>query len=387
MMPSFQKVTNMKDLKEARLLRVDIEGKSIVLARVQENIYAMDAVCSHEGGPLEDGSLEGYELKCPWHYAIFDVRNAKVSEQTVWATDLQSYQVKVNDATGDIMVSLQTTKPTGEEAAVRESIQDPDTSQKKYYEEEERKASNKLSLTLLSKEKLQGTDIMTFRFSRGGIDYAAGQYAFFKLDGIDGDAKGPIRHFSIASSPTEQDFIQISTRIRDTPYKQKLASLGEGTEISAWGPRGEFVLHQDHSKPAVFLSGGIGVTPFRSMIRYATDKQLPIKIIMFDSNRNEQNILYKNEFDRWANQNKNVKIVYTVTEEEGQKSDDTTNWSGEHGRIDRSMLERHLTKDEVTNAEFYICGPPGMLKAMQELLQQELQIPKDRLKVEAFTGY
>jgi ferredoxin-NADP reductase len=134
------------------------------------------------------------------------------------------------------------------------------------------------------------------------------------------------------------------------------------------------------------LSGGIGVTPFRSMIKYATDKQLPIKIIMFDSNRNEQNVLYKNEFDRWANQNKNVKIVYTVTEEEGQKSG-TTNWSGEHGRIDRSMLERHLTKDEVANAVFYICGPPGMLKAMQELLQQELQIPKDRLKVEAFTGY
>jgi ferredoxin-NADP reductase len=135
------------------------------------------------------------------------------------------------------------------------------------------------------------------------------------------------------------------------------------------------------------LSGGIGVTPFRSMIKYATNKQLPIKIIMFDSNRNEQNVLYKDEFDRCANQNKNVKIVYTITEEEGQKSDDTTNWSGEHGRIDRSMLERHLTKDEVANAEFYICGPPGMLKAMQELLQQELQIPKDRLKVEAFTGY
>ena len=388
-MPAFQKVANMKDLKEARLLRVDVEGKPIVLAVVQGNVHAMDAVCSHEGGPLEDGSLEGYELTCPWHYAVFDVRNAKVSEQTVWATDLQSYSVKVNDATGDIMVSLQTTtKPTGEEAAVRESRQDSDTSQKKYYEEEERKASNKLSLKLLSKEKLQETDIMTFRFSRGGIDHNAGQYAFFKLDGVDGDTKGPIRHFSITSSPTEQDFIQISTRIRDTQYKQKLASLEEGTEILAWGPSGEFVLHEDHSKPAVFLSGGIGVTPFRSMIKYATDKQLPIKIIMFDSNRNEQNILYKDEFDRCANQNKNVKIVYTITEEEeGHKSDDTTNGSGEHGRIDRSMLERHLTKDEVANAVFYICGPPGMLKAMQELLQQELQIPKDRLKVEAFTGY
>jgi glycine betaine catabolism B len=383
-MPTFQKVANRKDLKEGGLLRVDVEGKPIVLSMVQEKVYAMDAVCSHEGGPLEDGSLEGYELKCPWHYAIFDVRNAKVSEQTVWATDLQPYAVKVDEATGDIMISLQATKPAaGDATAQQDTKQDSESSQKKYYEEEERRTDNKLSLELLSKESMLGTDIITFRLTRGNIHYAAGQYAFFKLEGVFADTKGPVRHFSIASSPTEQDYILISTRIRDTPYKQKLASLEIGTKVLAWGPRGEFVLHDDHSKPAVFLSGGIGVTPFRSMIKFATDKHLPIKITMFDSNRNQQNILYKHEFDSWASQNKNFKVVYTVTEEETAN----VNWSGERGRIDRLMLERHLTKEEIDNGVFYICGPPGMLKAMQELLQQELRLPKDRLKVEVFTGY
>jgi ferredoxin-NADP reductase len=153
----------------------------------------------------------------------------------------------------------------------------------------------------------------------------------------------------------------------------------------AWGPLGEFVLHDDHSKLAVFLSGGIGVTPFRSMIKYATDKQLPIKIIMFDSNRNEQNILYKDEFDRWARQNKNFRVIYTVTEEEQEAT--SANSSGERGRINKSMLERYLTKEEISNAIFYIYGPPGMLDAMQELLQKQLQITKDRVKVEEFTGY
>jgi ferredoxin-NADP reductase/nitrite reductase/ring-hydroxylating ferredoxin subunit len=384
----YQKVANKKDFQgDNRLVRVELNGKSIVLSTVNGKVYAMDAVCSHEGGPLEEGTLEGYELKCPWHYAIFDVRNAKVSEQTVWATDLQSYPVKVDEATGHIMVSLQTMPVSreGEEATVRESTQDSDTSQKKYYEEQERKADNKLSLELHSKEKLQGTDVMKFRIARGGIDYTAGQYAFFKLDRISGDAKGPIRHFSIASSPTEQDHILISTRIRDTQYKQKLASLKEGAKILVWGPEGDFVLHDDYSKPAVFLSGGIGVTPFRSMIKYATDKQLPIKITMFDSNRNQQNILYKEEFDRWAEQNKNFKVIYAVTEEEQEAIN--SNWSGERGRIGKLMLERHLSKGEIGNAIFYICGPPGMLKAMQELLQKEMQIPKDRFKVEAFTGY
>jgi ferredoxin-NADP reductase/nitrite reductase/ring-hydroxylating ferredoxin subunit len=384
----YQKVANKKDFQgDNRLVRVELNGKSIVLSTVNGKVYAMDAVCSHEGGPLEEGTLEGYELKCPWHYAIFDVRNAKVSEQTVWATDLQSYPVKVDEATGHIMVSLQTMPVSreGEEATVRESTQDSDTSQKKYYEEQERKADNKLSLELHSKEKLQGTDVMKFRIARGGIDYTAGQYAFFKLDHISGDVKGPIRHFSIASSPTEQDHILISTRIRDTPYKQKLASLKEGAKILVWSPEGEFVLHDDYSKPAVFLSGGIGVTPFRSMIKYATDKQLPIKITMFDSNKNQQNILYKEEFDRWAEQNKNFKVIYAVTEEEQEAIN--SNWSGERGRIGKLMLERHLSKGEIGNAIFYICGPPGMLKAMQELLQKEMQIPKDRFKVEAFTGY
>src|SRR5918912_617427 len=183
-----QKVANVRDFEgDRRLIRVEPNSKPIVLCRVNGKIYAMDAVCSHEGGPLEDGTLQGYELKCPWHYAIFDVRNAKVSEQTVWATDLHSYPVRVHEATGDILVSLQTTKPVSgerEEPNVKESTEESkDTSQKKYYEEQEREAE-KLSLELLSKEKLQGTDIMTFRFSRGGINHTAGQYAFFKLDGV-----------------------------------------------------------------------------------------------------------------------------------------------------------------------------------------------------------
>lgn len=285
----YQKVASKKDLKEGSLLRVEPSGKPIVLAMVNGKIYAMDAICSHEGGPLDEGTLQGYELKCPWHYAIFDVRNAKVSEQTVWATDLQSYPVKVDEATGDIMVSLEqqtTTKPVqGEEETVQQQQgirQEQEASsealQKKHYEEEEKKASNKLSIELLSKEKLEETDIMTFRLSRGGIDFNAGQYAYFKIQGVVGDPKGDIRHFSIASSPTEQDYLLISTKIRRSPYKQKLASLEEDTKITAWGPEGEFVLHEDHSKPAVLLSGGIGVTPFRSVIKYATDRQLPVKI-------------------------------------------------------------------------------------------------------------
>lgn len=383
MMSAGRKVANKKDIKEGGLLRVEPEGKPIVLAMVEGRIYAMDATCTHQGGPLDEGKLEGHNLTCPWHYAVFDVRSGKVSDKTVWATNLNSYPVQVDESTGDISIELRTDK-THEEETVQ-SPQDRqqafDASQKKFYEEEERKTKDKLFLELLSKDKLQGTDIMTFRFSREGIDYTAGQYAYFKLDGVENDSKGAIRHFSIASSPTEQGYVMISTRIRETPYKQRLASLKEGTKITGWGAEGEFVLHDDYSKPAVFLSGGIGVTPFRSMIKYATDRQLPLKIVMFDSNRNEQNILYKDEFDDWSAKNKNLQVVYTITDE------DSRGWTGEKGRIDKAMITRHLDKDELDKSIFYVCGPPGMLKAMQDLLKNELQVPDNRVKVEEFTGY
>jgi glycine betaine catabolism B len=220
------------------------------------------------------------------------------------------------------------------------------------------------------------------------FDYTAGQFAFFDIGGVYNDPKGPIKHFTISSSPTE-NFIMFSTRIRDSPYKNRLLTLEEGAKVKVRGPEGQFVLHQDYSKPAVFLSGGIGVTPFRTMIKYATDKQLPVKIVMFDSNRNLSNILFKTEFDDWAGINKNLKIIYTISEVDRheQTLPSSNDWKGEHGRINKAMILKYVDTNVLNNSIFYICGPPSMLKAMQALLQEDLDIPKDRIKVEEFTGY
>jgi glycine betaine catabolism B len=156
-------------------------------------------------------------------------------------------------------------------------------------------------------------------------------------------AKANIFRFSFFNSSPTENFIKFSTRIRDSPYKQRLLTLEKGAKVKIRGPDGQFVLHEDYSKPAVFLSGGIGVTPIRTMLKYATDKQLPLKILMFDSNRNRDNILFRKEFDEWANLNKNLKIIYTISEENqhGSQSPSSTdqsdtNWKGEYGRIDKA---------------------------------------------------
>lgn len=389
-----------KDLQESRPVRIDIKKKPIVLTKVNGKVYAMDAVCSHEGGPLEDGNVEGYDLTCPWHYAVFDIRNAKVSDQTVWATDLSSYPVKIEQSTGNILVELEPSLASKEqEEEQQQTTRSTNTIEPETKEQEKNKNidSNGFELSLLEKCEHQDTDVMSFKFnrqdnfSRNSFNYAAGQYAFFDIGGVYNDPEGPVRHFSLASSPTEEE-IMISTRIRDTPYKKRLSSLEIGSKAKVTKPLGKFVLHDDYSKPAVLLSGGIGVTPFRSMIRYATDKQLPIRIVMFDSNRNIANTLYKEEFDEWLDKNKNLEIVYTITEKEDDNQPSSANdvnkeWKGERGRIDKAMLERHLNDNEIKNSIYYICGPPGMLDALKGLLQDSIQVPKDQIRTEEFTGY
>jgi glycine betaine catabolism B len=387
----FVKVAETKDIQTSQMKEVQIDGEDVCIANVDGKYYAIGNVCTHEGGPLADGSLEGYEVECPWHQSKFDVRTGEVTNPPASESE-PTYEIKVVD--NSILIKKHPSA-IEKEQQLQQQGQPPS------------RPSSIYEISLLEKQKFEATDVMSFRFSKkekqqqgresddrqnSFLDYTAGQYAFFDIGGVYNDSKGPVRHFTISSSPTE-DFIMITTRIRDTPYKKRLSSLEEGIMVKVRGPQGKFVLHDDYSKPAVFLSGGIGVTPFRSMIKYATDKQLPIKIVMFDSNRNPENTLFKNEFDEYVNINRNLKIVFTITEEEEkQEAQDTSSpirqqWTGERGRIDKAMLTKHLTDDQIKNSIFYTCGPPGMLKAMQDLIQNDLKVPNDRIKVEEFTGY
>jgi glycine betaine catabolism B len=371
---NFVKVADTNDIQPSHMKEVQADGENICVVNIEGKYYAIGSICTHEGGPLADGTLEGYEVECPWHGSKFDVRTGEVTNPPASEPE-PAYEVKVDG--NSILVKKQQGKS--------------------------KSSSPQMELTLLEKDKIEGTDVTSFKFSKQSdqgqdktpfLDYTAGQFAFFDIGGVYNDPKGPIRHFTISSSPTE-DFIMFSTRIRDSPYKKRLSSLEEGTKVKIRGPEGQFVLHQDYSKPAVFLSGGIGVTPFRTMIKYATDKQLPVKIVMFDSNRNINNILFKKEFDDWANINKNLRIIYTISEGEDRQHEQSSSsstakkndWKGEYGRIDKAMILKYLDTNALNNSIFYICGPPSMLKAMQTLLQEDLNISKERIKVEEFTGY
>jgi nitrite reductase/ring-hydroxylating ferredoxin subunit len=92
------------DLEERKLVKVDVNDKSLVVTNIGGKLLAMDAVCSHEGGPLEEGTLEDYTLICPWHQGKFDIRTAKASAETDWVTDLKSYPVIVDETSGEVSI-------------------------------------------------------------------------------------------------------------------------------------------------------------------------------------------------------------------------------------------------------------------------------------------
>ena len=364
----FVRVADTKDIAPSQMKEVQVDGESVCIANVDGNYYAIGSICTHEGGPLADGTINGFEVECPWHNSKFDVRTGEVTSPPANEPE-PVYEVKIEG--NSVFIKLQgksTLSPQSE-------------------------------LKLLEKIKVEGTDVMSFKFSKQDnqkkedntpllSDYTAGQFAFFEISDVKNDPKGPIRHFTISASPTE-NFIMFTTRIRDSPYKKRLSTLEDGTKVKVRGPEGQFVLHDDYSKQAVFLSGGIGVTPFRSMIKYATDKQLPLKIVMFDSNRDPDGIIFKKEFDDWTTLNKNLKIIYTVSEDKHDENQSIVRngWKGEYGRINKAMILKYLDNTMINNSIFYICGPPSMLKAMQSLLQEELDISKEKIKLEEFTGY
>ena len=223
--------------------------------------------------------------------------------------------------------------------------------------------------------KQETPDVKTIKLSFDGnkFDYKPGQYMIMELDVEDAE-KGNTRPLSITSSPTE-DFLLFSTKISQTPFKQKYNSLKVRDKVKLKGPMGIFTLKED-AEEIIFLGGGIGITPFRDMIKFATDKKLPIKITLLYSNRTANDICYRDEWSVFEKQNPNLKVVNTIT--------DDLSWQGRKGRISEQMIKEFC--NDVNNALFYICGPPGMVEGLSNLLKT-MNVPPANVKIEKFAGY
>ena len=193
------------------------------------------------------------------------------------------------------------------------------------------------------------------------------------------DAEGNMRAYSLCSAPQE-DTLAIATRLRDTAFKRVLRNLAEGAAVSFEGPFGSFFLHENAARPAVFLAGGIGITPFRSIILDATTRELPHHLILLYSNRRPEDAPFLAELQITETKNKNFTFVPTMTNTEHSAQP----WEGEKGYIDAPMLERHVPQGSAP--VYYLAGPQAMVTAMRQLLTQ-VGVSSDDIRFEEFSGY
>ncbi len=237
-------------------------------------------------------------------------------------------------------------------------------------------------LPFLRKEQV-ADHTYSFYFRRTeNIDFLPGQYIRMTLDFTEEDPRGNSRFFSLCSSPLDREFIMITTKIADvpSPFKKKLFSLTPDESVRFFGPAGVFLLPDQSDKPVVLLAGGIGITPFHSMILYASVKKYNFPIILLESFSNVEEAVFYQELQDAAASQDNLKVVYTISHPERSQQE----WSGEKGRISEEMIRKYVSHPE--NALFYICGPVKMVESMVELVKG-MGVPPGNIKKENFTGY
>src|SRR5271168_386781 len=235
-------------------------------------------------------------------------------------------------------------------------------------------------MTLVDRQRI-ARDTMAFWFdmNRAGFGFRAGQHAdfVFKHPYIEGESDKS-RTFSLASSPHDDRPVMIAMRMRKTAFKTALKSAALGTKFIVSRPRGSFTLHRDITRPAVFLAGGIGIAPIRSIIHQATQERLPHKLYLFYSNREADDGAFIEEFESLTAQNPNFTFIPTVT---GHR---TIAWPYEKGHINREMLSRYLLG--LKGPIYYIAGPSGMVTAMTGVLSAS-GVCDDDVKSEEFGDY
>jgi ferredoxin-NADP reductase len=213
-----------------------------------------------------------------------------------------------------------------------------------------------------------------------GFEFEAGQFADLTLVAPpDSDVKGDTRTLSIASAPHERN-LMVAMRVRATGFKRTLNSLPLGAQLLLQGPYGSMTLSRNATRPAVLLAGGIGITPFRSLIWSAAESLSPRRIFLFYSVRVPEEAAFLEELQEMERYNGRYKLVCTVTQPRMAQ----TPWRGETGRISIDMLSKWIP--DLSVPIYYIAGPPAMVAGVRKMLVGA-GIAEEDIQAEEFSGY
>lgn len=241
-------------------------------------------------------------------------------------------------------------------------------------------SKQKLILHLQKKEQLSPS-VYGFSFaSDQPLQFQPGQYLEWTLPEDDADTRGNRRYFTIASSPTEQNIqLGVRTFAEGSSFKKGLLTMNTGDTIVASQLSGEFTLPKDKAKKLVFIAGGIGITPFRSMMKYLIDKEEKRDVVLMYACAGEGDFVYQDVFDQAAKVI-GARIHYLVTEKEKV----TAKWQGKVGYITKEMIQQEIP--DYLERTFYLSGPGAMVAAYKKLLR-ELKVSHGKIKTDYFPGF
>ena len=219
----------------------------------------------------------------------------------------------------------------------------------------------------VSEIRQETPEIKSFRFDLGSnkpFPFRPGQFIIITAEiwNPKRNRIGPAnRAFSLSSSPTEKEYIEIAAKRyldgRLTPWLHDTVKTGDILNVK--GPEGQFVFTEGESDGIVLIAGGIGIAPYRSMIRYILVKELPVQVKLLYSARTPADFAFKKEFDKAMKQHPNLHCVYTITRP------DQTPWAGRVGRFDETFFRDHLGP---VGTLYYLCGPDRMIKEQAQIL-------------------
>lgn len=227
------------------------------------------------------------------------------------------------------------------------------------------------------REIAKGTLLAMFDLLGEEVDFTPGQYFFVTLPDVGyQDDKGLRRHLTVVTSPNEKGVLGFATRMRDSAFKKSLAELPLGAEVDVEPPKGKFTLPADTSRPLVFVAGGIGITVFRSMLRFIREETLPYKVTLIYSNRDRESTAFLDEL-RELKKEIDLRLILSMTED--------PDWQGEARMIDAQFFKDYVEGD-LNRYTFLVAGPPGMVKAMQDALA-EAGVEEQNVAAERYSGY
>jgi len=225
------------------------------------------------------------------------------------------------------------------------------------------------------KEVIQRSDnVKSFRLDVPGVlDFKAGQFLKVQLQ----DDPQLKRYLSISNSPTEKGYLEFTKKLTESDFSKTLDNLEAGDQVAIQYPFGKFVLDESYLKIA-FLSGGIGITPIRSICKYVVDKNLGIDIILVYANRSSRDIVFKDDFEKMQQNYSSLKVAHVLSEPDPE-------FKSIAGRINSGIIKQEIP--DYQERKFYLCGPPQMVEAMRKILAEELGLPEELIVTENFQGY